>query len=273
MPGLQWIEPDEVTYSQEAPTTVRRRALRLLKISKEFEGLHLDLDRLKLLRSAMVNCLSHPNVKTIAKTEISTLNGVPFTAQTRQRLCLSLAGGYRDARSGRLLNIFSTISDPVDCLGRVEDLRKSESDPRKVVVTFRICNSSMAGQTINSEFRLRSFSGWSKMLGMYDRRQGAYPRHLREWLRMECVLRVERSDSKLQLLGVSTTDKMLAGNRKLLLARFRKNNLCYFGAAGDCLDCGVGPNQCDRSCVTQKTQYKLKKVNDGRARRDSKNSH
>lgn len=253
---LNWIDEDDVNYNQESPSVVRRRAKRLLAATKPYQEELISPELLRTLSRAVLGPLSNKTVREIAKLEIKSLIGCRFTALNRQKLCLGLAGGYRLARSGKVLGLFAPSYEAVDVLGRVETLEPADDD-RKVLMTLRCCNGVFAGQTVRADFRLRSLQGWASLLGASNPRRRVHIRSLRLFLRLECVARVSRLDNTCQLDGISTTDRLSASNLRLTMSRIREFKPCPYGALDDCVRCGVGPNQCDRSCITTSTTYPI----------------
>jgi hypothetical protein len=262
MDYLRWIEPEDVKYSQEAVSAVSSRAKRILSIFEEVCPVRTAVsayDLVKLRRKLRKVITNRSSFATISG-ELQAMQGTVFSRPDLITLACSIAGSTKAAASTTAAGILSANVAEVDCWAFVRGVTEGESIFGEPCLRFDllICNSPLAGNVVWGELGARSARSLARRLGLlgsYRSKKSWYT--FRQFIDSAMLVRISKVDGQIYLAGNSVNASVLSHNQKLSNSRSRKHSACHFGAIHDCGDCGVGRNQCERSCNTEKTNYEL----------------
>lgn len=254
---LKWLDLEFCKYAHESPTTVRRRAYKLLQLFKPYANKILTPPLMAELLSGIKKSIGHPMARVVYCEEVKALADGVWTTQELSRAACCMAGGYVYAKEGQSLGITSVNWQPLDCLLRVKkvDVVEELGSKEQLRLTLVACNSRYAGDIVETTFGLDRLSRWSKLIGLHHYKKRVRCSNVKLFFGAHVIGRLERVDSITRLLCIACDPRTFKANQQLTLDRFRKYRKCEFGATFDCFACDVGFNECKYSCSHQQTNY------------------
>lgn len=255
---IKWIPTEDIVYDQEPVNSVRKRAARLLLMLKR-QVSDCPVDKVILHR---ITSQLHRMLKEAAPViinEISVIHGSVLSHSDLVQLACSISGAVRQARRGRRAGICAATVPETDCWAYIDQLEPKEGLFGEVVrARFVCCNSVFAGTKVYEEIPLQRVKWWARQLGLLGSRYRPFPWHgYKQLYRASSVLRIRCFDSVAEICGAGVVPTVYNANRQLGASRSRMKVACPHGAQHECAACGVGFNQCHRSCNAEETQFEL----------------
>lgn len=262
---LRWYGPSESSYRQEAVKLVRHRAKRLVPLltplAQPVPVSRIEAQKtVKLIKAEITNAMA----RDVIAHELSGLTGRKFTRAEAVSLACRIAGSAFVASQGVSPGLLSNEGGAYECLGVVHAVNLGEQfgEDQLIVLRLIVSNGPYTSERIELQFGFPQMSRWAQLFGLSDRRAHMKMKTPRQYLDANVVMRLERDNGRVNCLGVTVTDSMRCYNRKLSKRRLRLYTPCPFGANFDCIQCGVGRNQCSISINTEKTSVPLEVAND-----------
>jgi hypothetical protein len=197
----------------------------------------------------------------IIKSELGVLVGTILTKHEYPLLACGIAGSWRCVSDG-FAYLHTADVDEIDVWGKVLSVSDVEIYGKPgYTLTFVLCNSSLAGRRVLGDVDRSRLSTLVSLMGLRgDRRRQINKKPMRWYGAWQVIggaviLRVQRVGGDLQLLACGFNDQTKSWNRDLAKSRDRRFSQCPYGARHDCQLCDVGINECERSCVTQITNF------------------
>lgn len=260
---LQLFDEEDIQYCHEAPSAVRRRAIRFRQLLTPFVGEVIDVAALRKLESQFRNLIKDREAKRILLVELRSLGGLRFDDMSLTRVACVMAGGYAQAMTGQPIGVLATEWRETDCLLRIDQVFLAVDNlpgdkNQRMTLRFVVCNSRFAGETVEADVKVTGLDRWARFFHVHDGRKRLYCESFKHLLNMHCIGRVYRTNNRTTLLAVAVTTQLGRDNRILFARRHRAVAPCEYGATYDCILCGVGKNQCAYSCNPEITKWELK---------------
>lgn len=261
MTYLRWVDYEEVRYTQEPVKRVSERASKVLAI---LNGILNDsaTDEVQCARIVrrLKGVITNEQAAAVIGGELYALHGCKLDKAQRVTLACSVSGAVAAASVGSEGGVLASDVEDVAVWARICHVLETQEDTgeRLTRLQLLICNSVLAGQRVTVELRAGSDHRWSRMLGLRGNRRKPLAWHTARQFADACVIaQVRSTQGLLEVIAVTMNTATLAVNAKLSRGRSRRYARCHLGAEHDCGQCGIGRNQCDRSCVFEATAYDL----------------
>lgn len=255
---LRWYGPSESSYRQEAVKLVRQRAKRLVPLltplAQPVPVSRLEAQKtIKLVKAEITNAMA----RSVIAQELTALSGRKFTRAEAVSLACRIAGSTFIASKGFSPGLLANEGGAQECLGVVHSVHLGEEfkGDQQIVLLFVVSNGPYTSERIELQFGFQQMSKWARLFGLADRR--IKMKTPRQYLDAQVIMRLERDNGRVNCLGVTVTEPLRCYNRKLAKNRLRLYNPCPFGATFDCVQCGIGRNQCSNSISVEKTSVPL----------------
>lgn len=261
MAYLHWVPFEDIQYFQEPVKRVSERAKSILEI---LEGTLTDtaIDTVQCARlvKRLKFVIKNEQAAAVIGGELYALNGCKLDRAQRVSLACSIAGAVAHASRSSEGGVLASDIQPLTAWVRISKVTEAEEATGERVVRLQLlmCNSVLAGRYAMAELRPASVRRWAKLFGL----TGSYKRpnawYTARQLADACfIVLAKSSQGSVEIDAATINSAALTVNSNLARSRSRRYADCHFGAEHDCGQCGIGRNQCERSCVFENTAFDL----------------
>ncbi|GIW89715.1 MAG: hypothetical protein KatS3mg109_0147 [Pirellulaceae bacterium] len=258
MTWLKVLDDPELDYVYEPVARVRDRATFIRSLLVPYADEIFTYSAYKSVRDAIKNRFPNNNVYEVYRSELSQLRGFRWSTRQMTQFACCLAGGYARAKEcGEPCGLLSATWPVEDAVIRVDELTPEKSVREEPLWRFHfvVCNSRYAGIRLTADIKRKRLKAWTFRMGLRSRRYGLFASDPRLFHSCYLVGRIELDNNSPILHGVACDDRLQQLNKKTLLHRHRACRDCPYGADFDCLECGVGTNECQWAWNPEKTSY------------------
>jgi hypothetical protein len=250
---IRYIPEADWRYGQEPGIAISRRAVKIMQVlNTELPAGFLTVQHVDHLADRLIVKVFSKALSETVRGELAVLIGQDAAGLDVRRTAYWLAGGCRQALKSKTFYFQAPDVPDQDCWAELVGVELENNPDRNesfVKLSLLVANSVFAGMELLGYIQTERSAWWGKKLGLRGNfRDGISWRIPGQLLGANLLLRVGRVGNRIELRGAGVNQAAYRHNRNLGRSRDRRFSKCHLGASYHCAECGIGRNECSRSC-------------------------